>query len=507
MVLATAHAVLLASPVSEAQTAPPGPLNTESHPATPPVSAPPAATAPAPIPALVDPTAPNNQSLGFLSRFLDAYVNGYGRNEPTPSRRALPDALDSPPFPDPRWSLNGTPDIGIPDTTVYPFMAAVYGSGKAGKVIKDSRVKLLGWVDTTWNVSTSTAYNGNYPSAYQINPNTVTLQQIVLRLERQPDTFQKGHFDWGFDVDFLYGQDFRWTEMNGIFSNQLKNNNEYGYDINQFYVDAYLPWLAEGLDIRIGRFISIPDIEANLTVDQPFSSHSLTYTYDPFSQMGLVANLKLNLNMWVQLGLVAGDDNAIWEKHTEPTLVGCFRWESTDQRDSIYPCINSLNDGKYFAFTDGPTPSSSPIAYPSNNLQAFVTTWGHRFSKEWTMQTEVWFMYMLNAPSYTNGAPTGKLVAFNYEWTILNFQFWQFSPVDFIGLRNELMADVDGQRTGYNTRYWETTVSWNHWLANGAVGLRPEIRYDMALDHNQTPFDGGTRNKQLWAQMDLVVRF
>lgn len=458
-----------------------------------------------------EPHSQNNQSMGFLSRFLDAYIEGHGQpdpNAPPPFRRSLADALDSPPFPDPTWSLNGTPRIGEPDVTVYPFMSAVNGSGDVGKAIEGSRVKFLGWIDTTWNISTSTAYRGNFPAAYQINPDTVTLQQAVFRLGREPDTVQTDHVDWGFDVDALYGQDYRWTTMNGIFSNQLRNNNLYGYDLNQFYFDLYVPRVGDGLNVRIGRFISIPDIEANLTVDQPFSSHSYTYTYDPFSQMGAVVSLKINRHWWAQLGLVAGDDVAIWAKGATPTLMGCVRWESEDQRDSIIPCINSINANRsYQTWTDGPTPSSSPLPMPSNNLQAPVVVWGHRFSKEWTMQTEFWLMWMRNAPEYSNGSPTGRTIAFNYEWTLLNFQFWQFSAKDFLGWRNEVMDDVYGQRTGYNTRLWETTVSWNHWFANGFIGIRPEVRYDQALDKGQTPYNAGTRDRQLWAQMDLIVRF
>lgn len=129
----------------------------------PPTASPPsAARAPAPAP---DPTpAPvNNQSMGFLSRFLDGYTtqHAYVSTLPVPPRRSMPDALDAPPFPASHWSLNGTPDIGIPDTTVYPLMGAVYGSGAVGKAIEESRIKLYGWADTTLNASTSTSYRGN----------------------------------------------------------------------------------------------------------------------------------------------------------------------------------------------------------------------------------------------------------------------------------------------------------------------------------------------------------
>jgi hypothetical protein len=446
--------------------------------------------------------------MGFFSRFLDGYTSDYAyvSTLPVPPRRSLPDALDSPPFPAAHWSLNGTPDIGIPDTTVYPLMGAIYGSGDVGKAIEKSRIKLYGWSDQTLNVSTSTSYRGNYPAAYQLNPNTLTLQQAFARLERLPDTVQTNHLDWGFRVDALYGVDYRYTEMNGIFSNQLRNNNLYGYDLNEFYLDLYVPWVADGLDIRVGRYISIPDIEANLTVDQPFSSHSLTYTYDPFSQMGIELSLKINKNWWAQLGLIAGDDVAVWGSNATPTVNGCIRWESTDQRDSWYPCVNSLSTQSYKPETTGPTPGSSPLPFPSNNLNALSTTWGHRFTKQWTMQTESWFMWIPNAPEFANGSPTGRLIRENWEWTLLNFQFYQFAPKDFLGWRNELFDDTYGQRTGFKGEIYETTLSWNHWFANNNIGIRPEVRLDQDLS-GETPFDSGTKKTQIMAQMDLVWRY
>ena len=484
----------------------PAPVDTTSVPASNPAPAlpapPPAAPVAPPVPTAVavpsapaivvapivapskepdaDPPLPNHRAMGFLSRFLDGYTTEYAyvSTLSVPARRSMPDALDSPPFPAAHWSLNGTIDIGIPDTTIYPLMGAIYGSGSVGKAIEKSHIKLYGWSDETLNVSTSTSFRGNYPAAYQLNPNTITLQQAFARLERIPDTVQTDHLDWGFRVDALYGVDYRYTEMNGIFGNQLRNNNLYGFDINEFYLDLYVPWVLDGLDIRVGRYISIPDIEANLTVDQPFSSHSLTYTYDPFSQMGIELSLKIDKNWWAQLGLVAGDDVAVWGDNATPTLNGCIRWESDDQRDSWYPCVNSLSTQSYKPETAGPTPGSSPLPFPSNNLNALSTTWGHRFTKAWTMQTESWFMWIPDAPEFANGSPTGRTIPYNWEWTFLNFQFYQFAPKDFLGWRNEFFDDRFGQRTGFMGAIYETTVSWNHWFANNNVGIRPEVRLD-----------------------------
>ena len=95
--------------------------------------------------------------------------------------------LPSPPFPSSEWA--GSPIIGLPDTTPdYPLQKALFGGGH--------RLKLYGWINAGANVSTSK--KSNIPMAYDVAPNSLQLDQAVLRLERQPDTVQRDRTDWGF---------------------------------------------------------------------------------------------------------------------------------------------------------------------------------------------------------------------------------------------------------------------------------------------------------------------
>jgi hypothetical protein len=50
------------------------------------------------------------------------------------------------------------------------------------------------------------------------------------------------------------------------------------------YADVYVPFVAQGLNIRMVRYISLPDIEAQLAPDNYTYSHSLLYTYDAYTQ-------------------------------------------------------------------------------------------------------------------------------------------------------------------------------------------------------------------------------
>jgi len=50
-----------------------------------------------------------------------------------------------------------------------------------------------GWANPSYNASGSK--NSNIPLSYNIVPNEVELDQLVIRVERQPDTVQTDHVD------------------------------------------------------------------------------------------------------------------------------------------------------------------------------------------------------------------------------------------------------------------------------------------------------------------------
>ena len=87
----------------------------------------------------------------------------------------------------------------------------------------------------------------------------------MLRFDRVPDSVQTDHIDWGFRLTTLYGIDYRWTTSQGWFSEQLlKRNALYGADPVEVYGLFYFPHVAQGMMLKVGRYISPPDIEAQL---------------------------------------------------------------------------------------------------------------------------------------------------------------------------------------------------------------------------------------------------
>ena len=85
----------------------------------------------------------------------------------------------------------------------------------------------------------------------------------------------------------------------------MNDHRQYGFDPAIEYVDVYIPQVAQGMNVRVGRFISVPGIEAQLAPNNYIFSHSLLYAIDPFTDTGVIATVKLNDHGWYKRGLQA----------------------------------------------------------------------------------------------------------------------------------------------------------------------------------------------------------
>ncbi len=447
--------------------------------------APAAAAQPAPVQA------------GFF-RLLDTFYREDWTNtlpsSPTPPRRGYPSPLDAPPFPNADWSYGGSPTLGEPDTNAYPLMT--------GLNRLSSRSKLYGWVDLSVNGSTSASRNS--PETNDLYSNRFELDQAVLYFERLPDTVQQDHVDFGYHLTALFGTDYRYTIDKGYFSSQLVDHNrQYGFDPTLEYVDIYLPQVRQGMNLRVGRFISVPGIEAQLSPNNYVFSHSLLYSVDPFTDTGVMATIKISDAWLAQLGVTASHDVAPWTSDAKPSGTVCLSYSTPRANNNFYLCANGINDGKY--------------AY--NNLQQYDATWYHRFSKTIHIATEAWYMYErdvpganpVTAPPVTPEAGAnpaicrpGQLRCTAPEYAIVNYINKEFSHSRYLSFRTDFLNDKKGQRTGIQGRYSENTLSFNQWFGS-TVQLRPEIRFDHSWDH--PGYDNGTRSNQFTAAADCIVHF
>ncbi|HSC47112.1 MAG TPA: outer membrane beta-barrel protein [Gammaproteobacteria bacterium] len=431
-------------------------------------------------------SAPASCEDPFFSRLSGAYKSDADGNGPaasnlvpTQGRRGLPAPFDSPPLPSAEWQLGGVDyPIGVPDEDSRGPLQQALGCDAFGRWMDEHRIEMLGWINPSANLSTSN--KTNYPVSYISHPDALVLDQVIFRVARMPDTVQTDHVDWGFHFDFLYGYDYRYTAAQGVVSWQLEENKYYGYDPMIWYGDIYVPNIAQGMQITVGRFLSLPDIEAQFAPQNYLMTHSILYTVDPYTQMGVITTTQLNKNWILQAGINCSPDTACWESDRSLTGSVCVRWVSDDNDDMLYPCANSFNKGD--------------ANY--NNLQAYVLTWGHRFSQNVSTLTEAYRMWERNVPGFLPGNTP--------EYGAVNYLNIKLSDKTFMSIRNEYYNDAVGQRTGFATHYSSHTLGFTHWLTPD-FQVRPEFRFDHSYD--LAAYDGGRKNNQLLAAVDVILHY
>jgi Putative beta-barrel porin-2, OmpL-like. bbp2 len=435
----------------------------------------------------------------FSRRLFNAYFNPEVESgEPEPSTRpglAMP--FNSPPFP---FAYHMGPTIGYRDTSVYPLMNAIY-HGPNGDWWKKSRIKIYGWADPS--VTFGTSKFSNIPLSYAIVPNSLQLSQAILIFERVTDSYQTENCDWGFKFTNLYGIDYRYTTAKGWFSDQLlKHNRLYGYDPLQIYADLYIPWVRKGMIIRLGRYISPIDIEAQLSPENYLYTHSIMYTYDPYTFTGMQFITQMTDRVTLQLGVHAGNDMAPWTTSSQPNGEALLKWVSRSGNDSLFGGVDSVGKGYYSNGHD--------------DLQIIALTWSHKFTDRFHTLTEAYYDWERNAltgGTVTNGPPqsffpfTGPgtfLPGLSDAFGLVNYTSYKLSDKSYVTLRNDVLNDPRGFRTGFRGTFAEATLGWIYHITPWCIS-RPEVRFDYGT--GQKAYNNGLARDQFTFNWDIIFRF
>jgi hypothetical protein len=471
-----------------------------------------------------------------------------------------PQAQTNPPMPFTEWPYGGTTPLGVtrPNSVDSPLMNAISDTSMGAWLAKNN-FQIYGWVDVGANLSTSSQKpGGNAPAAYLYTPNTIQLDQAVIYLDRFPDTVQTDHIDWGMRLSAIYGENYRYTTSFGLGSSQLLQHNKVnGFDAPMIYGELYIPQVADGMMLRAGRFISIPDIEAQLAPNNYMYTHSMSYTFDNYTNTGLLASVAASHNLTLQLGVVAGTEstlphltetennpypnvagsepgqpgyNPLYPYSTfkkdpgaRPSLSACVRYDSSDGGSDVNVCADGINNG----------------TYGYNNLQWLGFTAYHSFNEHWHISYEAYDLYQRDVPNALNsdvqtiyakgGSPfSSTFMPYNAPdlaicsnskvltcraSSIGSVAYLNYSPdpLNNFSIRPEWYWDEQGQRTGVKTHYVDLGVGWQHWFSP-QVEVRPEIAYYRSLDG--PAFNGNAnagiapnKNHELILSGDLIWHF
>ncbi len=460
---------------------------------------------------------------------------------------ATPESV--PPMPFSEWPYGGSTAIGVtrPNSVDSPLMVAIANTAP-GQWLSDNHFQIYGWLDPGFNVSSNTQRPaGNAPIAYAYTPNTAQLDQAVIYLDRFPDTVQTDHIDWGLRLSAMYGENYRYTTAYGLASYQLlKHNNINGYDFPMVYGELYIPQIFQGMMIRAGRYISLPDIEAQLAPNNYMYTHSLTYAVDNYTNTGVVTTTALTKSLFLQFGISVGTETPPWhvgltEKNLDPnplypgatfkkdpgsqfpTFTVCVRYSWNNGSDNIQPCANGINSG----------------IWGYNNLQWYGVTYYHKFNDHWHLDMEAYDEHQSKVPNANNptvvnfyeagGTPfSPQYIPFNAPNLahcktatqlsctatgigVTGYLNYSPEPLDNFSFRPEYYADDQGQRMGTPTDYYEFSFGWQHWLSP-QIEFRPEIGYYRSIDgiaFNGNPTHGiaPDKNHTVFAGGDVIIHF
>lgn len=384
-----------------------------------------------------------------------------------------------------------------------------------GAALDDNRLYLYGWINGSANAST--ARDSNSPITWLDRPDNFLLQQAWVRFGRSVVTTGTTQPTVGFQLDFLFGTDYRYTLPRGLWNSQLKNSSWdstgdpygtykqhlYGVDLVQQYVNVYVPEWFQGTEIRAGRMYCPWGVESIEAVSTPLISHSYAFNWaPPFTHCGVGAYITFSPE-WAAVLMVGNGNDVYWGDPSEEwRFMGNLKWTQPGGGKNTVTLATSVGRGKFNAGEPFAVPGVELVNEPFGrpNMNVFDIVWTHLFNSRLAYNLEGIFGYQTNVEGLPTQAAPGTAT-----WASLaHYLFWTISPELTGILRYENFDDFQGQRTAVEALYSSFTAGLAYKPRKDVI-LRSELRYDIANHHK--PFDNGTKNQLLMGAVDLIIRW
>ena len=394
-------------------------------------------------------------------------------------------------------------DDAPPAPPVRPFSAAW-----------DDSVKLLfqgeaGIVGNTLAPRNQT----NFGQLFTDKSNRPVLNQLLFGVERDVDAKAAPGWDVGFKLEAMYGSDARITHTLGVFDQTIHDRNQ--FDVLEANVTLRAPVFAGGLDVKAGIYPTPLGFETIDPKPNAFYSHSYIFNFGlPFKHAGALAVAHVSPQVDLYLGVDSGTN----------TFVGYGGGDNNNRPGGIAGVGLNLLDGKVtvLALTHvGPEDSRRVAPFANSAIRYFndaIVT--YKASDKLTLTTEANYVredgYRAEAwglagyASYTltdQWALNGRAEVFRD-----NNNFFVTNPVgerDYANAERGAYAQL--LTAARPTTYSEYTIGLTYKPPGlparlGTALVRPEVRYDRALNGSRPYGDGRDRGVVTLAA-DLVVGF
>lgn len=353
------------------------------------------------------------------------------------------------------------------------------------------------------------ASNRNFGQLFSDIANEPLFNQALLTLSRPTDPNAKS-YDFGFNLQALFGSDARYDPTLGIGEYALKGR--YQFVMTQANVVVHTPWLtAGGIDFKLGLDPGAMGYETLDPSGRPFYTFSyLSNFFLPFETVGLLTTAHINQTIDLWFGIDAGNETTPWYDNNK-SPAGYFGIGLNNLLGNRLTVLAMTRIG----------PEDSLKVYP--NADQLIRYWN-----------DVTATYKATDKlSFAGEADYIKDDGFKADaYGFAGYLSYAFNDQVTFNLRSEVVRDNEGafvagfdSNTAFTsaiagnpdafvfvppTTYGEVTggitLKPNFLNKLAKVTIRPEVRYDRSLN-GTTPFNVQTKADQFLFSTDVIVAF
>ena len=351
----------------------------------------------------------------------------------------------------------------------------------------------------------------NFGHLFTDRANSPLLNQFSLIAERPLDPKATG-YDFGFRLQGMYGSDARFTHFLGELDRTVKSREQ--FDIVEANVQAHLPVLTEGgIDVKLGQYVTLEGAEVIDPRGDYLYSHSYIFNFGiPFKHTGLMTVTHVSPLLDLYVGVDTGVNTSLGHDGDNNDGAAFHGGVGLNLMDGNLTVLATTHIGPE-------NPRTTPIRNDLRYLNDITVTW--KVSDKLTSITDINYIHDDGLHASGGGvaqyavynlsdlfALVGRAEVFRDDQGAFVAKFP--SSFDFINAEKGL---PNGAVSGGKTTYGAITLGVNFKPSgvpkafDGFV-IRPEIRYDQALETNGTkPFNAGTSDHQFTIAADFILPF
>jgi putative OmpL-like beta-barrel porin-2 len=364
---------------------------------------------------------------------------------------------------------------------------------------------ISGWIETSFTANfDSPKDNQNFGRLFDDRSNELVMNQAVVNFER---AIKKGpEFDWGFKLQLLFGTDARYLHSLGLRFHQAENG-QYQGDVPEVFLNLHLPVLTEnGLDLKIGKFVTLLGFETVDPNGNAFYSHTYIFNFGvPTNHTGALFTFHASDALDVMAGVTRGVNTSIDDNNDALAFHGGFNL-TLHGGDVVLGAATHIG------------PESTDDDTDLRYINDVWLTWN--INKRLSSTTEINYVRdnLADADAYGGAQYLTYSISENVSASI-RAEVWRddrgFYVAQYANAFDSLRSFA-GQSTldprsiaGGRTTYADLTVGLDFKLSvlkPFGLRIRPELRVDRSLNDKKA-FNDSSDDRMFTAAVDAIVTF